>query len=430
MRKFLLVFACVCFAVSAFSQTEPANYRTAVNRFIHFYNQNQPDSIFTMFSADVKTKIPLAQNRALINQLQSSLGNFQQATFLNIDTGVANYKADFAKASLTMRIRLNAGNQFAGLFFANPEMKTGNAGAAPAADPTVAESPYSVKNLMATINGTLAMPREVSGKIPVVLIIAGSGPTDRNGNNPLNVNANTYQMLASALAKNGIASVRYDKRNIGASPSPAVEKTLRFDNYVDDAVSLVNQLHDDPRFSKVIIFGHSEGSLIGMLAANDEPANGFISAAGAGVMADKVVTEQLKTQPDWIQKSFKTVLDTMKKGKTYENVDPTLYSIIRPSVQPYLMSWFRYDPAREIKKLKIPVLILQGTNDLQISTDNADKLKKGKSDAQLVIITGMNHILKQAPLTREGNLATYMDPNLPLDPTLTTSVINFVRKVK
>ncbi|GAB2693683.1 hypothetical protein GCM10027037_16440 [Mucilaginibacter koreensis] len=426
MKKTLLLLGWLCIGLQAFCQTEPVNYRTAVNRFIHFYNQNQPDSLYTLFSPTVTGKMTAAQNRASITQLQASLGLLNKATFVRIDSGVASYNTDFAKASATMRIQLNKSNQFEGLLFSNYQAKET---AVSAGNPYVSESPFTYKGLNATINGTLTLPKNASGKIPVVLIIAGSGPTDRNGNSSAGLNTNTYKLLAYELGKNGIAALRYDKRIIGQAVTPASEKVLRFDNFVDDAVGLITQLHDDPRFSKVIVFGHSEGSLVGMLSVVDEPAAGFISAAGAGVMADKVVTEQLKSQPDFIKNNFKAVLDTMRRGKINENVDPALYSVIRPSVQPYLMSWFRFDPAKEIKKVKVPVLIIQGNNDVQVSVDNAEKLKKAKSEAQLVIIPGMNHILKQAPLPRDQNLLTYTNPDLPIDPTLVSAVVGFVNKL-
>jgi pimeloyl-ACP methyl ester carboxylesterase len=233
--------------------------------------------------------------------------------------------------------------------------------------------------------------------------------------------------LAYALGKAGIASLRYDKRMIGQSVTINKENQLRFEDYVDDAVSLIGMLSDDERFSKIIIAGHSEGSLVGMLACADEPVKGYISLSGAGQPAEKILTEQMKSQPQYIADGFKAILDSLRKGKITDNVDPALYAIARPSIQPYIMSWCRYDPQREIKKLKMPVLIIQGTTDLQVSVDNAYKLKDAKSNAKLIIIRGMNHILKDAPPDKEQNLATYKNPDLPLDTTMVTAVIDFIK---
>jgi len=271
------------------------------------------------------------------------------------------------------------------------------------------------------------MPKDAQGKIPVVLIIAGSGPTDRDGNNNAGLNTNAYKMLAFALGKHGIASLRYDKRMIGQSVSSAKEDDLRFEDYVDDAVGLIGLLSDDARFSKVIIAGHSEGSLIGMMAAKDEPVKAFISLAGAGEPGEKILNEQMKDKPDYIKNNFKSIVDSMRRGKINPNVDASLYSLARPSIQQYLMSWCRYDPSLEIRKIKMPILLIQGTTDLQVSVDNVQKLKNAKSNATLVLIRGMNHILKDAPSDKEANLATYKDPALPLDATMVTAILDFIK---
>ena len=136
-----------------------------------------------------------------------------------------------------------------------------------------------------TIYGTLALPTGISEKNPqpIVLIIAGSGPTDRQGNSKPPVNPNSYRMLADSLAERGIASLRYDKRGIGQSKSTDIkEENLRFDDYATDAADWLRLLRTDRRFSKIVVVGHSEGSLVGMLASREAGADGFVSLAGAG----------------------------------------------------------------------------------------------------------------------------------------------------
>lgn len=294
--------------------------------------------------------------------------------------------------------------------------------------PSITESAITYKSLSGTIFGTLTMPKDATGKIPVVLIIPGSGPTDRNGNGQGDLNTNTYKLLAYALGKAGIASVRYDKRMIGQSRGTEKENDLRFEDYSDDAVGFINILTSDDRFSKVILAGHSEGSLVGMIASHDEPIKGFISMEGAGVPGEKILTEQMKSQPGYASEGLKKVLDSLRRGKINPKVDLSLYGVLRPSIQMYVMSWCRYDPTVEIRKVKCPILIIQGTTDMQVSVDNAQKLKSAKSSATLVLIRGMSHILKDGPADREQNLATYKDPNLPLNTELVTTIIDFVNK--
>jgi len=430
MKRILSIFSLIISCSTTFAQaSEPAAYRSALNKFMLYYNRNQADSVFGMFAPEVKMQMPLQKNREMLGQLQTQLGGLQKATYQNMESSVATYKADFQKSSLAMKISLNTTGKISGLLFDN--WKTDAAGASATIDPNTAETPFELKTLSGIIHGTLALPVQASGKVPVVLIIASSGATDRDGNKPkVNQRPDTYKLLAAELAKNGIASLRYDKRLVGETVNAAREAKLRFDDYVDDAVALTTQLHDDPRFSKVIILGHSEGSLVGMLASAGQPVNGFISVEGEGQPGEKILTEQLKSQPEFITKGFKTIVDSMRRGKTHDKVDPVLFSVARVSIQPYLMSWMRFDPTREIKKLKIPVLLIQGTNDVQVSMADAEKLKKAKSDAKLVTITGMNYVLKEAPAAMAANMATYNQPNLPVKPELTTAVVDFIKGLK
>ncbi len=439
MRKIIFLLLVVCFTIRANAQTEPANYHTVADKFKLFYNNNQPDSIYKMFGPEMKAAMTRDQCSGMVVQFRSQLGTIQQASFTSYDPKipVAIYKADFQNSPLAFSFSLNKDDKMTGLYFRPiTEVPTASTQAvqapatASAIDPSVTESPIVLKTLSGSIHGTLTMPKDVSGKIPVVIIIAGSGPTDRDCNSKPVLYTNAYKMIAEGLGKNGIASVRYDKRMVGESITPnSKESDLRFDDYVDDAIGMINMLNDDQRFSKVIVLGHSEGSLVGMLASHDQPVKAFISISGAAEQADKIVTEQLKSKPQFIQDGFKTFLDSLKKGKTSDNIDPALYFIARPSIQKYLMSWFKYVPTRVIKIVKMPVLIIQGTTDLQVKVAEADKLKKAKSEATLVIIPGMNHVLKEAPEDTDKNLATYNKPDLPLKAELMPAIIDFIKKV-
>ncbi len=283
-----------------------------------------------------------------------------------------------------------------------------------------------LKTATGDLEGTLMAPEQNSTKA-VALLIAGSGPTDRDGNNPAMKN-NSLKMIAIELSKNGIASLRYDKRGIARSQSAGLkEADLRFDNYVNDAKEWITYLKKELKFNNILVIGHSEGSLIGMIASQNKNANKFISLAGAGQSADKIIREQLKNQPPSVTIQVNSILDEMVKGKTVENTPVQLNSIFRPSVQPYMISWIKYDPQKEIAKLKIPVLIIQGTTDIQVSKDDATRLSKALPGAKLVIIDGMNHILKQAPADRDMNILTYSQPDLPLIKELTDNIVSFIK---
>lgn len=292
------------------------------------------------------------------------------------------------------------------------------------------------------IYGTLTVPA-AKGRVPVVLIIAGSGPTDRDGNSPMMKN-NSLKLLGEALNAQGIATLRYDKRGIAASEKAgAKEADLRFDTYVDDAAALIRKLKADKRFSKVIVIGHSEGSTIGLKAASVAKADAMVSVAGPGRSADKVLRDQMNESLDpakaisedaaahmrTAKEQINHMLDTLVKGDTLQFVPLSMYSLFRPSVQPYLISWFKYDPQQMISQLTIPVLILQGNTDLQVKEADAELLWKANTKADKVIIDKMNHVLKHSDAEPRANHATYIDPALPVAPALPATIIAFIKKL-
>ena len=278
-----------------------------------------------------------------------------------------------------------------------------------------------------TLYGTLLIPADTA-QPPVALLIAGSGPTDRNGNSPLLPGRNdSLELLAEGLARRGIASLRYDKRGVGESAAAiGSEADLVFDDYVADAERWLDQLAADERFGGVVVVGHSEGSLIGMLAAERAAAAGFVSVAGSGRAAGDLLRIQLADNlPAPLLEEATSVLDALEAGETVADVSPELASLFRASVQPYLISWFRYDPAEVVARLEMPVLIVQGTTDIQVAVADAELLAAADEDAELVLIEDMNHVLKTVP-AGEDPLASYGDPTLPLADGLVDAVATFI----
>lgn len=276
-----------------------------------------------------------------------------------------------------------------------------------------------------TLAGSLITP-EGDGPFPVALIIAGSGPTDRDGNNMMMKN-NSLKFLAQDLAEQGIGSLRYDKRGVAASLSAAIsEADLRFDHYVDDARAWVKELAKDGSFDEIIVVGHSEGSLIGMLASSLPEVKKYVSLAGAGQPIDRVLRKQLSSQPKNIYEESCAIMDSLLMEKQVQKVPGYLLSLFRQSVQPYLISWFKHDPAQILSKLDKPVLIIQGTTDIQVDLEESNFLKQAKPDAIQVVIENMNHVFKEAPSERQENLASYNKPDLENHPKLSASIINFI----
>ncbi|MDR0393760.1 MAG: lysophospholipase [Tannerella sp.] len=285
------------------------------------------------------------------------------------------------------------------------------------------EEAVVLKTATGEIHGTLTLPSE-TGKTPIALIIAGSGPTDRNGNN-MQMQNNSLQLLAEKLAENKIASLRFDKRGIGESRGAGFkEEDLRIEHYMDDVRAWIKWIKEQNRFSSLTVVGHSEGALIGMVAAGE--ADKFISIAGTGLPADEILKQQLGKQPPYILEMSNPIIDSLKKGIPVKEVNPLLNTLFRPSVQPYLISWFKYDPRKEIGKLKIPVLIVQGTKDIQVSTEDARLLHKANPKSKLLIIENMNHIFKNVTGNEQENLSTYNNKNLPVNDRLVKEICSFI----
>lgn len=299
---------------------------------------------------------------------------------------------------------------------------------------TACAEPARLDTLTGVLYGTLELPPcKTPAPFPVALLIAGSGPTDRNGNSSaLSGSNNSLQYLAEALAEQGIASLRYDKRGVAQSAKAGGDEAqLRFETLIDDACSWIRKLRGDRRFSTLTVIGHSEGSLIGMIAARKAWADGFISVAGVGRPAGQLLLDQVRPQlPPDLMTQVESIVASLNRGQKVTDVPPALETLFRAGVQPYLISWFRYDPAQEIKSLKLPLLVVQGNTDIQVGESEAKLLAQANSKARLVVIDGMNHILKIVPADRETQLRSYGDATLPVAPELVANVTRFIQSLK
>ena len=233
------------------------------------------------------------------------------------------------------------------------------------------------------IQGTLLSPKK-RNNTPLAILIAGSGPTDRDGNQA-HLKNNSLKYLAEGLAEKEITVFRYDKRIIAQMNKGTVqEDKVTFEDGVNDALLVVNYFKK--KYKNIIIIGHSEGALIGILAAQKTPVSKLISLSGSGSNSATLIEEQIKKNAPQLKEESQKILNLLKKGEQVENVSPYLAPIFRKSVQPYLISWFKYNPTKEIAKMKIPVFIIQGTNDLQVEKKEAQLLKEAQPKAQLLFV--------------------------------------------
>ncbi|HEX8576455.1 MAG TPA: alpha/beta hydrolase [Flavobacterium sp.] len=275
------------------------------------------------------------------------------------------------------------------------------------------------------IKGTLYTPEKAAKKTNLVILIAGSGPTDRNGNTPMGEN-NSLKFLSQDLATKKMAVFSYDKRIFAQIANKTFdEKTLRFDDFIKDAKDVIAYFRTQKTYHKIIIAGHSEGAQIGMIAAAGN-ADGYISIAGPGRPIDVIISEQIEKQAPTLKEEVQNNFEILKKGETFELKNQMLASIFRESLQPYIISWMQYNPAEEIKKLHIPVLIINGTKDLQVQVLDAELLKKAKPEAKLEIIADMNHLLKEIKTDEKENRDSYSNATLPVMPVIIDKIAEFV----
>ncbi|MFT5436059.1 MAG: pimeloyl-ACP methyl ester carboxylesterase [Ulvibacter sp.] len=290
------------------------------------------------------------------------------------------------------------------------------------------ENKFNSKNISvsAFIDGTLLLPT-TSEEISLVIIIGGSGPTDRNGNQQMMEN-NSLRFLAEALYNNGIASYRYDKRIVKLMKNRTLrEKDIRFDDFITDAETVTDYFKNGGEFSKIYIIGHSQGSLVGMIAAQGR-ADGFISIAGAGQEIDDVIVDQIANQSPGLKESARTAYDDLRVNGVALNYSPSLASLFRPDLQPFMSSWMKFDPQIEVAKLKIPVLIVNGDKDIQVQISEAEHLHEAQPNAEYFIVENMNHILKKIEGSDLENTKSYNIYNLPIMPELVERVSTFIKK--
>ncbi|MFN2636564.1 MAG: alpha/beta hydrolase family protein [Gemmatimonadaceae bacterium] len=302
---------------------------------------------------------------------------------------------------------------------------------------SVIESSYAIQSGGLTLPGTLTLPAKTASSTPVALIVAGSGPTDRNGNSAgalrAQNNSNLYAILAWQLANVGIASVRYDKRALGENIKKIDIAQTSIDDFVDDVLAGARQLAGDKRFTKVVLIGHSEGAELVLQAANrGAPASGIIMLAGTGRPIAKVLREQIArqlSQPDVVK--WDSAFARYLRGESPGDVHPALMSLLAPVNRKFMQSWVTYDPAAEIGRAKLPILIVQGSRDLQVSEADALALKAAQPAAKLVVLPTANHVFRSAANNdRMEQLRLYTNPTIPVVGELTPTIADWIKSLK
>ncbi|WP_025743917.1 alpha/beta hydrolase [Aquimarina pacifica] len=275
------------------------------------------------------------------------------------------------------------------------------------------------------IEGTLVTPYSDASS-PLVIFIMDSGAINRDGNDRMSKN-DTFKKLSFELARLGIATFSFDKRLFKIDGLGIRESEISFDHFIQDARSTIDYFKKNGNYTKIVIAGHGQGSLVGMVAAQ-ETADGFISIAGNGMVIDKVIVDQIAKQAPGLDKSASAAFKQLKEVGRATGYDPALASIFGYNLQPFMRSWMKYDPAEELSKLEIPIMIIHGDKDIQVELSQAEKLKEVAPDAEYVIIENMNHILKEIKGNRLENHKSYNESWRKIMPQVITSIVNFVQQ--
>ena len=274
--------------------------------------------------------------------------------------------------------------------------------------------------------GNLLEPRDNS-KNTIVIITAGSGPTDRDGNSLILKGRNdSLKSLAYGLKDKGIASFRYDQRPSGKSYKSLTNKNVKFDFLVEDLVECIKYIKANKDYDKIYLIGHSQGALISVLAAQKEEVDGVVTIAGAVRPIDMILLDQVKRQDKELANILEEELSKIRAGMESTSGNKEIKQLLNGENGEFLRRWMEYDPVVEIKKLDIPVYFIYGTSDLQVSPIELDYLDDIIKGSNYKILENMNHVLKVSPEDDKENLKRYSFPGYPLHPELISSIEEFI----
>ena len=267
---------------------------------------------------------------------------------------------------------------------------------------------------------------------PLVVMVAGSGPTDRDGNNAFGVSAGYLRKLAATLAEQGIASLRYDKRGIPGGAAIPPEAEVTFGTYVDDLAGVLAWAAAAHPDRPLVLLGHSEGGLVALRAAGrpgPRALAGLVLVATPGRPPGETLRDQLARLPQPVLGQALAILAALEAGQPAHAIPPSLAGLFRPSVQPFLTTLLALRPAAMLGALDLPVLVIGGGADIQVGRADFDALAAARPDVESRWFASMNHVLTDAPAGFADNVATYADPDAALTAGLADTVAAFARRI-
>lgn len=387
-------------------------------RFVRLLDAGAFGEARTLCDEGMRKALPPGRMEGIWAELERDAGAFESLGEARVQRGggyvVVDIACTFAKKILVLRVALDAEDRVAGFFKRGERPRTDEPGA------IVLDTGSGV------LRGTLDLPPG-PGPFAVVILVAGSGPTDRDGNQPPRLRTDALRLLGRALVDTGVAVLRFDKRGVGQSAEAGPDEArLTLDGYVEDLVRWAKAMRADARFGPVLLAGHSEGALVATLGARQIDVEGLILLAGPGRRIGEVLRAQLTPQlTPVLRAENERILTALEGGERVDDVPEDLRAVYRPSVQPFLISLLRRDPASLLAEVDVPTLVVQGTTDVQVTVEDARRLAAAREGLEPVLIAGMNHVLKQAR-TQAEQQRTYTTPDLPLHPDLVPALTRFL----
>ena len=301
------------------------------------------------------------------------------------------------------------------------------------------EESVSFTNAQYTFNGTLTLPENYTKNTPVVLMVTGSGQQNRDEEL---FSHKPFAVIADALARQGIASLRYDDRGWGDKSVNFADFTT--DDFRQDAAAALPLLRK--RFNKVGILGHSEGGTIAMMLAAEGKADFIVSLAGMAISGKETLIMQNrqamsaiglpKETVDSYCNSISKALDEIASGKKANeiNIDdvpqalkPITIKALQQADTPYIRHFLTVDVGKLLPKIKCPVLALNGTKDTQVDCDaNTTRIEKGLANCKHSIkkIDGVNHLFQHC---NTGIVTEYQQIEETISPEVLQEVAKWIK---
>lgn len=319
--------------------------------------------------------------------------------------------------------------------------------------------PYLSENVTVThgdvtLAGTLTVPENASGDTPVVVMVTGSGLQNRDEEV---LEHKPFAVIADHLARNGIASLRYDDRGFGESVGDASKATTA--DFADDALSVVNWLKTNKKFGKIGLLGHSEGGIIAfMLGARPSTLDFLVSIAGPAVRGDsillfqnmnalarsgieEIVAEDFKIA---LQKAFQLKIDkpdiavtdallteiypSRNECETTRRLTEGIRAMLADKSNLWMQFFLSHSPSGNIASLHIPSLLIYGEKDMQVPASlNAEAARRLAPAADVRVYQGLNHLMQNAV---SGNIEEYGEIEETISPQVLTDIVTFIKSAR